>query len=228
MADSKPKQIPKNKAVLELHGVMGPPWEITLESWAGNNDDGEPRFFHTLNCSGATPWGNQLSCEIDPESLLPLSAELGESSGGWLWRLLFDQNSGQVRFMRRSPLTSAISVQKQILFKPCYDPVSALEALRKRIGPGQKSLSIKGTAGEEQFEFQALLDGEEMLEVPAGQFEALRLACQVHILPNGGPPQESGPNSFMLWLTNDEMRMPLKAEAQTPFGLLTILATRIS
>lgn len=193
---------------------------------AGGDDDAS-HLALSLLCTAPTPWGDLLSCQADPGTLLPAIAELGNNRGDWLWRIMFNQESGQTRFMRRNPMTASIAVSKQSLEPPCYDPVSALETLRLTIGRDQPELRLSGSAGVGNFILQASLDGKERIEVPAGAFDAYRLACQVSTFPAG--KVDRGQNSYhlTLWLSRDERRLPLRAEAETVMGDIIVVATEV-
>jgi hypothetical protein len=179
-------------------------------------------------CSESTPWGNRLSCETNTQTRLPASAELRDSGRGWLWKLLFNQEAGTARYMRRNPLTAAIAVKKLALDGHCHDPLSALEAVRLGISDRQTDLRVHGTAGVGRFVLTAGLEGQEALELPAGRFQTLRLACQVSLITGEDWDQEKGPYPFTLWLSHDQLRLPLRAAAPTSLGDLTMQAIEIS
>jgi hypothetical protein len=103
------------------------------------------------------------------------------------------------------------------------DPLSALFAVRAaplRAG-GEYTLEVQDMGRDIRIEIA--VNGPEATAVPAGAFEALRLDCRIRRQLDIRPEIP-----LRLWLSNDERRLPLRADVELPVGNASILLESFS
>jgi hypothetical protein len=93
------------------------------------------------------------------------------------------------------------------------DAVGFLYALRANDWQHAPELDAPVFDGRNLYDVHARLEGDETVQVPAGQFAASRISVSVF---SGGQARHD--ISFHVWLAKDAARTPLLIEAIAPIG----------
>jgi hypothetical protein len=128
----------------------------------------------------------------------------------WL-SFLFER--GEVQRFKNKKLRNVLGIQKNF-----FDPVTAgyrLRANRMKVGD---FLEASVTQGKYIYRVTSTVERGESMETVLGKKETLMIAPKIYW--NG---ERVGNRDFMLWLTDDEKQIPVKAFADIEFGSFTAI-----
>jgi hypothetical protein len=150
---------------------------------------------------------------LDPKTLLAYRTERSNDVNG--------KATTQLVTFDRAKNTATSGDRSLAIGAETGDALGLLYRLRAmRLVEGAQ-LSLDGVEGSKRLEVKASVGGRETVTTPAGQFEALRVACVP--VENGEPNEMS---RFDIWFSTDPERVPVQIEAQTKVGTIRIALTK--
>lgn len=193
-------------------------------------NDGAPLYLLTHQAAKNAFWNDRMESLIDSESFLPRQMET-IIKDGLKERIIFERQIRKARLLkpdakRNQAVEETIDISSQSM-----DPLSAFYYMRMHLSPLNPQLELKGITGPRRFRLHGKLTGQVRLKVPAGNFVAYRLECNLsswmrkvpgkQMEGNGGRIEN---NPFTLWVTADAHRFPIQIRYRLALGSLWVRA----
>ncbi len=141
-------------------------------------------------------------------------------------RVSFLGEDGVMRFRRVNPDPDLTAKWKRIRIGNPFDILGGVLFVRSQpLNDGEK-LTIIGFPGDSAYQIQLKVEGRETLEVMGKEVRAIRIGMEVQKIefvknrPVGLVPHRRF-RSGMVWISDDEKRIPLRAEVQIFIGAVT-------
>jgi hypothetical protein len=133
-------------------------------------------------------------------------------------RITFDAEHGKASYLERDLVKNAVAAQKEIDIAPCtHDVIAGLYRLRAaRLAPGQ-SMEFPVSDGKKFVKARVEAQAREQVKTPAGSYQTIRYEA---FLFNDVLYKRTG--RLFIWLTDDELRVPVQIRARLQFHVGTI------
>lgn len=169
------------------------------------------------------PVRTHVESEMLASSSLP-SRYFKRSKEGWgeekTSEVLFDRDRGVAQVYKNGRLIRTLAVPADT-----YDPISCLYFYRKIPKSEEKPVQLTLTDGKRISTGVATVLRRETIETPAGSFKTLVVEPKMEGLT--GVFQKSPRSRIIVWLTDDERRLPVRLRSEVIVGAFTAEATAI-
>lgn len=147
-----------------------------------------------------------------------------KSKEGWgdekTGEVLFDRDRNIATVYKNGRLVRTLSIPPNT-----YDPISCLYFYRKLPEPGDKPVELALTDGKKVSTGVALVLGKETIETSAGVFDTIVVEPKMEGLT--GVFKKSPKSRIIVWLTNDDRRLPVRLKSEVIVGAFTAEVTSI-
>lgn len=156
---------------------------------------------------------DRVETSIDAESLYTRRFEKHLREGGYKHDSVvrFDQEDRKARYDNGTVLDVPPRV---------HDVLSAFYYVRTRPLPEGEDLSIPAHDNRKSYDLEVRVIRREKIEVPAGKFHCVVVEP---VLKSEGIFKSKG--QILVWLTDDERRLPVKVTSKVPIGSIAISLT---
>ena len=134
--------------------------------------------------------------------------------------VLFDLETGTAQYRRNEDLRDPIEVPPDI-----QDPLSCFYVFRTLPVPESGAVSLNVSDGKKVVHGVVKLIGKETVETPAGTFETVIIEPELEGL--GGIFKKSPGARILIWITDDDRRMPVKMQSEVSIGHFTAVLTKV-
>ncbi len=135
--------------------------------------------------------------------------------------VIFDLVSGTAQYRRNEDLREPIEVPSDV-----QDPLSCFYVFRSLPVPEDGTVALSVSDGKKVVHGVVKLIGKETIQTPAGVFETAIIEPELEGL--GGIFKKSPGARILIWITDDEKRMPVKMQSQVSIGHFTALLTKVT
>jgi hypothetical protein len=197
--------IPVATARIELHRKKKDPGLWTAEAWIETNEFADLLF----------KMRDYMTEDLDHQSLISRKLYIRQSENKRLndFNADFDRNAGLVTLVKHN--RKGKQVKRFISTNP-WGPLSgAMLALSLPMTPGQR-YAIDVFTGSTRYIFNFKVGDREKITTQLGTFDAYRLVPDVDYESDGKLSQSA--TGIAIWVSADDRRLPLRAEAQSFVG----------
>jgi hypothetical protein len=129
----------------------------------------------------------------------------------------FERSSGRVLVIQRK----GEKVERVVHESPrALDPLGMVYVLRRAELTVGSSFSATLISRWNLYRLDGKVVGPERIDVPAGEFDTTFVRADLRKLVNGNPEEQS--RGLGIWLTDDECRLPVRIDADTKYGRVSL------
>ncbi|MBI4877668.1 MAG: DUF3108 domain-containing protein [Acidobacteria bacterium] len=133
-------------------------------------------------------------------------------------RITFDRETGKSSYLEQDLVKNTVASRKEIDISPCtHDVITALFRLRTLRLPVGETMQFPVSDGKKFAQVRVVAQESEQVKTPAGKYQAIRYEV---FLFNDILYRRKG--RFFVWLTDDELRVPVQIRARLQFHIGTI------
>ncbi len=158
--------------------------------------------------------GDTIGSVFDPEALQSLSYSLQAQHGKRTRRRVIAFDYGQRKATMRLNDDPPETVP---LPGPVQDPLTALYYLRTQDFSPDKPVKFKALDSDQVSDVEIELLGREHVKTPAGEFDAIKVRARRGFFVSEG--------EVVIWLTDDERRIPVLLRGKAPLGQIEFALT---
>lgn len=134
--------------------------------------------------------------------------------------VVFDLDKGTAQLRRNEELRDPIEVPADV-----QDPLSCFYVFRSLPVPEDGAVSLNVSDGKKVVNGVVKLIGRETVQTPAGTFDAVIIEPELEGL--GGIFKKSPGARILIWITDDERRIPVKMQSEVSIGHFTATLTKM-
>jgi hypothetical protein len=135
--------------------------------------------------------------------------------------VVFDLEKGTAQYRRNEDLRDPIEVPPDV-----QDPLSSFYVFRSLPVPESGSVALNVSDGKKVVHGVITVIGKETVNTPVGTFETVIIEPELEGL--GGIFKKSPGARILIWITDDERRMPVKLQSEVSIGHFTALLTKVT
>ena len=135
--------------------------------------------------------------------------------------VIFDLERGTAQYRRNDDLRDPIEVPLDV-----QDPLSCFYVFRSLPVPESGSVGLNVSDGKKVVQGVVKVIGRETVDTPAGTFETVVIEPELQEL--GGIFKKSPGARILIWITDDERRMPVKMQSEVSIGHFTAVLTEFT
>ena len=171
---------------------------------------------------------DDVSSWIDVESGIPTRTESEIEMKGKRLRVMATRRVGKAIADLLVSRSGGAEVKREqaLPSRETHDPISAILLLRSFTAPVGARARFHTLGGLRLWRTDLVVEGKDVVEAPLGRRAALRVSGVSRRL-NCAMAEDAGhkPRSFVVWLSDDAQRIPLRVVARTEYGDIEIRAT---
>jgi len=134
--------------------------------------------------------------------------------------VVFDLENGTAQLRRNEDLREPIEIPPDV-----QDPLSCFYVFRTLPVPDDGAVNLKVSDGKKVVDGVVKLVGRETVQTPAGTFEAAIIEPELEGL--GGIFRKSPGARILIWITDDDRRIPVKMQSEVSIGHFTAVLTKM-